>query len=150
MVTKQEKGDMAEPKTKATDASVDEYIASRANEEQLADCQALMALLGRITGEKPKMWGPSIVGYGSYRYKYESGRTGESCATGFAIRGKELVIYLTPCGNSQTKLLSKLGKHKMGKACLYFKRLADLDLRVLETLIVGSLAELRRLYPTNE
>ncbi|MCM2312208.1 MAG: hypothetical protein NDI84_12480, partial [Steroidobacteraceae bacterium] len=78
-------------KTKPTDASVESYIAARASEAQASDCRALISMLRRITGEQPKMWGPSIVGFGSYQYRYESGRTGEACLTGFAIRGKELV-----------------------------------------------------------
>ena len=137
---------MAEIKTKATEASGDDYIASRANEEQRADCKALMALFKRITGEKPKMWGPSIVGYGSYRYTYDSGRTGEICLAGFAIRGRDLVVYLLPDEKTQKALLSRLGKHKMGKSCLYFRRLADLDQTVLEQLVVNSIAECKRRY----
>ena len=137
---------MAENKTKATDASVSEYIASRANAEQAADCNSLMAMLKRVTKQSPKMWGPSIVGYGSYRYTYESGRTGESCLTGFAIRGGDLVLYLTAESEEQKSLLSRLGKHKMGKSCLYFKRLADLDASVLEQLVSGSVAEVKRRY----
>jgi len=109
---------MAELKTKATDASIDEYIASRANDEQKADCRSLMAMLKRVTKEKPQMWGPSIVGYGLYKYTYESGRTGEMCKTGFAIRGRELVVYLVAEGSEQEALLANLGKHKMGNpAC---------------------------------
>jgi len=83
---------MAEAKTQPTGASVADYIASRASDEQRADCKALTTLLRRVTGERPKMWGPSIVGFGSYRYTYPSGRTGTSALTGFAIRGRELVI----------------------------------------------------------
>ena len=137
---------MAEIKTKATEASVDDYIASRANEEQRADCKALMSLFKKITRQRPKMWGPSIVGYGSYRYTYDSGRTGEICLAGFAIRGRELVVYLLPGEKTQKALLSRLGKHKMGKSCLYFKRLADLDQTVLEQLVVNSIAECKRRY----
>ena len=137
---------MAEPKTKATDASVDDYISSRANEEQKADCDILMALFKKVTKHPPKMWGPSIVGYGRYRYTYESGRTGEMCLTGFAIRGRNLVVYLSGEHEEQQALLSKLGTHKMGKACLYFKRLADIDLSVLEELIRGSVTEIKRRY----
>lgn len=135
---------MAENKTKPTDASVEDYIASRANEQQRADCQELMALLQRVTQRPPTMWGPSIVGYGVYRYTYESGRTGEAPVAGFAIRGRELVVYLLAEGDEQKSLLSKLGKHKMGKSCLYFKRLADLDKSVLEQLVANSVAEVRR------
>jgi hypothetical protein len=137
---------VAEAKTKPTDASVEEYIASRASQEQHADCRALMALLKKVTKQEPKMWGPSIVGYGSYQYTYESGRTGTSCLVGFAIRGRELVIYLVPSWEGAQALLANLGKHKMGKGCLYFKRLADLDRAVLEKLVVGSVAELQRRY----
>ena len=85
---------MAKNKTKPTDASVEDYIASRANEQQRADGGQLMALLKKITGQRPKMWGPSIVGYGSYRYTYDSGRAGQAPLAGFAIRGRELVVYL--------------------------------------------------------
>jgi hypothetical protein len=137
---------MAENKTKPNDASVEEYIASRANEQQRADCQALMALHKSVTRQRPRMWGPSIVGYGTYRYTYESGRTGESPLAAFAIRGRELVLYLSVEGARQKSLLSKLGKHKMGKCCLYFKQLADLDKAVLKQLVVGSIAETRKRY----
>jgi hypothetical protein len=135
---------MPEAKTKPTSASVKEYLASRASPEQLADCKALMALFKRVTKQSPKMWGPSIVGYGSYSYRYESGRTGEFCLTGFALRAKELVVYLVTEGPDQQALLAKIGKHKMGKSCLYFKRLADLDLKVLEVVVSGSVAETKR------
>lgn len=141
---------MAKNKTKPTDASVEHYIASRANEQQRTDCQQLMALLKKITRQPPKMWGPSIVGYGSYRYTYESGRTGEAPLAGFAIRGRELVVYLVAEDEEQRSLLSKLGKHRMGKACLYFKQLADLDRSTLEKLVVGSVAEVRRRYGSDD
>lgn len=137
---------MTDAKTKPTDASIQQYLAARASASQLADCEVLLNLLGRITGEEPRMWGPSIVGFSSYRYPLASGKTGESCATGFAVRGRELVIYLIAQSPSQTELLAKLGRHKFGKACLYFKQLADLDLAVLEELLVASLAELRSRY----
>jgi hypothetical protein len=137
---------MARNKTKPTGASVADYIASRANEQQRADCKELMALLKRATGKSPRMWGPSIVGYGSYRYTYESGRTGDAPLAGFALRGRELVVYLLAEGEGQQTLLSRLGKHKMGKACLYFKRLADLDGSVLEQLVAGSVAEVKQRY----
>jgi len=137
---------MADNKTKPTNASVEDYIASRANEEQKADCKTLMAIFKKLTKHQPKMWGPSIVGYGSYRYTYESGRSGEMCLTGFAIRGRQLVVYLDAEGAEQRVLLSRLGKHKMGKACLYFKRLGDIDRSVLEQLVVGSIAQTKRRY----
>lgn len=137
---------MAENKTKPTDASVADYIASRADAQQRADCRELMAMLGRVTGQTPRMWGPSIVGYGSYRYTYESGRTGEAPMAGFAIRGRELVVYLSADSEERRALLSRLGKHRMGKVCLYFKRLADLDGSVLEQLVAGSVEDVRRRY----
>jgi hypothetical protein len=139
---------MAETKTKPTGANVDAYLASRASPEQMTDCKAIMATCERVTRQQPKMWGPSIVGYGSYTYRYESGHTGEACLVGFAVRGRELVVYLDVENPSQVELLAKLGKHKMGKACLYFKRLADLDAQVLETLIAGSVVEVKRRYPS--
>ena len=138
---------MAETKTKPTRASVDAYLASRASTEQLADCKAIMAMCKRVTKQQPRMWGPSIVGYGSYTYTYESGRSGDACLAGFAVRGKELVVYLIAENPTQVDLLAKLGRHKMGKSCLHLKRLADLDAKVLEALIAGSVAEVRRRYP---
>jgi hypothetical protein len=137
---------MAENKTKPTDADIEAYISSRASAEQRSDCQALMSMLKKVTKQEPKMWGPSIVGYGSYRYTYESGRTGEAALASFAIRGKELVVYLAAEGAEQEALLSKLGPHKIGKSCLYIKRIADLDKSVLEKLVSGSVAELKRRY----
>ena len=138
---------MAETKTKPTGASVDAYLASRASPEQLTDCKAIMAMCERVTKQQPKMWGPSIVGYGSYTYRYDSGHSGAACLTGFAVRGRELVVYLTAEPPGQAELLARLGRHKMGKSCLYFKRLADLDVKVLEALIAGSVAEVNRRYP---
>lgn len=137
---------MAENKTKPTNASVHGYIASRANEQQRADCQKLIALLSRVTRQQPRMWGPSIVGFGRYRYTYDSGRTGEAPLAGFAIRGRALVLYVMAEGEQQASLLSKLGKHKMGKSCLYFKRLAELDAPILEQLVIGSVAWVKRRY----
>lgn len=139
---------MAETKTKPTGASVDAYLASRASPEQLADCRAIMAMCRRVTGQQPRMWGPSIVGYGSYTYRYESGHSGESCLVGFAVRGRKLVIYLSVESPEQVELLARLGKHRMTKACLYIKRVADLDVEVLEALIAGSVAAVRRRYPS--
>jgi hypothetical protein len=137
---------MTENKTKPTEASVEDYIAARANEQQRADCRELMALLAMVTRQSPRMWGPSIVGYGSYRYTYESGRTGEAPLAGFAIRGRELVVYVSAEGDKQKSLLSRLGRHRMGKVCLYFKQLADLDRSVLEQIVANSVAEVRRRY----
>lgn len=136
---------MSANKTQATDESVDKYIASRANGQQLADCHALMALMARLTGQPARMWGPGIVGYGLYRYTYESGRSGEAPLAAFAIRGRDLVVYLD-CEDHAKPLLARLGKHKMGKSCLYFRQLVDLDASILEQLIVDSIAAVKQRY----
>ena len=138
---------MAETKTRPTGASVDAYLASRASPEQLKDCKAIMAICRRVTKQPPKMWGPSIVGYGSYTYKYESGHSGEMCLAGFAVRGKDLVVYIMADNPEQVALLARLGKHSMGKSCLYLRRLADVDVKVLEALIAASVAKVKRRYP---
>lgn len=137
---------MAKNKTRFTDASVEDYLAARGSEQQRADCRELIALLEQATRQPPRMWGPSIVGFGSYRYTYESGHTGEAPLTGFAIRGRELVIYLIAGREEQKSLLSRLGPHKMGKSCLYFKRLADLDRSVLRKLVASAVADAKRRY----
>lgn len=136
---------MAENKTKPTEASVEAFIASRANAQQQHDLRELMALMEKATRAQPRMWGPSIVGYGVYRYTYASGRTGEMPLAAFAIRGRDLVVYLADWPERE-RLRTELGKHKMGKSCLYFRRLSDLDKSVLEDLVVGSIAEVKRLY----
>ena len=135
---------MAANQTKPTGASVKDYIASRATEQQRADVRELMALLRSITRQPPKMWGPSIVGYGSHRYTYESGRTGEVPLACFAIRGRDLVVYVYAESKRQKALLARLGKHSMGRSCLYFRQLADLDKSVLEQIVAGSIVEFRR------
>ena len=135
---------MAENKTKPTDASVEDYLAARGNEQQRLDCRDLIAILEKATKQPPRMWGPSIVGFGAYRYTYESGHSGEAPLAGFAIRGRDLVVYLSCERPAQKALLSRLGPHRMGKSCLYFKRLADLDRSVLQKLVVGSITETRQ------
>lgn len=138
---------MAANKSKFTEASVEDYIAARANARQEADCRGLMAMFSKITRQKePRMWGPSIVGYGNYQYTNASGRPAEVPLACFAIRGPDLVVYLYAEGPKQRALRSKLGKHKMGKSCLYFRQLADLDKSVLEKLVVGSIAEFKALH----
>ncbi len=137
---------MARNKTTATETDVEAHLASIENEALRADCQALAKLMVEWTHEKPTMWGPSIVGFGSYHYQYESGREGDSCATGFAARKNEMAIYLVAAGADQPALLDQLGRHRMGKSCLYVRRLSDVDIRVLEKLVKGSLVELRRRY----
>lgn len=138
---------MTTTKTRPTGASVEDYLASRANEQQHADCLALIKLLKKVTRKPPHMWGPSSVGFGAYRYTYESGHSGEAPLVGFAIRGRDLVLYVIGQGRQQEALRAKLGKHKMGKSCLYFRQLADLDMGVLEKLVAGSVAEVKRRHP---
>jgi hypothetical protein len=137
---------MAENKTKATRASVDGYLAGIADEARRKDCQALARLMAKATREKPTLWGSSIVGFGSYHYKYDSGREGDSCLTGFSSRKSDISVYLTGSFPGREELLAKLGKHKMAKACLSIRKLSDVDLDVLEQLVVRSFAERKRLY----
>ena len=134
-------------KTKATKVSVARHIAAIANEQQRADAKSLATLLRRVTRQSPVMWGPSIIGFGSYHYRYDSGREGDSPLTGFAARGNGFVIYVTTGFAGHESLLAKLGKHKTSTACLYIKRVADIDLKVLEALVTRSVAQMKRRYP---
>lgn len=138
---------MAEAKTKPTGASVKAFLDAIEDEARRKDAKALAALMRRVTGCTPKMWGPSIVGYGSYHYEYASGHSGDSCLVGFSPRKGEMSVYLMAVGEEGEKLFAALGKHRRGKACLYIRRLADVDLAVLEQLVARSFAETRRLYP---
>ena len=137
---------MAENKTKATEASVEGYLSAIADEARRKDCEALARLMTKATKQQPKMWGKSIVGFGSYHYKYESGREGDACLTGFSSRKGDISVYLTASILDQEQLLAKLGKHKMGKGCLYLRKLSDIDLEILEQLIAGAAAERQRSY----
>lgn len=139
---------MAELKTKATGESVAGYLAKIDNDQRREDCEALVRLFKKITKQQPKMWGPSIIGFGKYHYKYDSGHEGDMCIAGFASRKSDLTVYLFPVFPEREPLLKKLGKHKMGKSCLYIRKLEDVDTGVLEKLIAGSIAEARRRYPS--
>ena len=134
-------------KTKPTEVSAESHIAAIANEEQRNDARALVALMRRVTNQEPKMWGPSIVGFGSYHYKYASGHNGDSALAAFAMRGRELVVYIADGFEGRDALLAKLGKHKTGKVCVYIRRLANVDLKVLETLVARSVADTKHRYP---
>jgi hypothetical protein len=138
---------VAELKTRQTDASVEAYLDAIDDVQRREDCRALAALIRRVTKCEPKMWGASIVGFGSYHYKYESGHEGDACLAGFSSRKAEISLYLMPGLDATQTLLAALGKHKAGKGCLYVKRLSDIDVRVLENLIRDTVAELRRRYP---
>jgi len=126
---------MAENKTKVTTSSVDAYIDGLPDPTRRSEAKALVQLMQRASGEKAKMWGPSIIGFGSYHYKYESGREGEMPLIGFSPRKAALVLYSMLGHSKSESLLAKLGKHTTGKGCLYIKKLADVDRTVLETLI---------------
>jgi Domain of unknown function (DU1801) len=138
---------MAEAKTKATRLSVLKYLDGIADDARRADCEAIAALMKSITKKEPAMWGASIVGYGKYAYVYDSGRSGEFCATGFSSRKGDISIYLVASGPNQDELLGRLGKHKMGKSCLTIKRLADVDRKVLRQLIAESYRAIMQRYP---
>jgi hypothetical protein len=137
---------MTENKTKATESSVERYFSAIADEARRSDCQTLARLMAKATKQQPTMWGTSIVGFGSYHYKYDSGREGDSCLTGFSSRKSDITIYLVASVLEQKGLLSKLGKHKVGKGCLYVRQLSDVNLKVLEQLVVGTVAERKRRY----
>jgi hypothetical protein len=127
-------------KTVATAASVDDFIAAVANETRRKDAKVVLALMQKISGEKPKMWGPTIVGFGTKHYKYESGREGDICLIGFSPRGGSLVLYLDKDFDGADDLVARLGKVKTSMACLYINKLADVDMAVLEELIARSWA----------
>jgi hypothetical protein len=134
---------MAENKTKPTKVSPAAFIRQVTDERRRKDCQELIALMRDVTGHPPKMWGTSIVGFGQYQYKYASGREGESLLTGFSPRKQNLVLYLGP-GIENKSLMTKLGKHKTGKGCLYLTRLDDVDRSVLRTLVEESVAIMQK------
>lgn len=138
---------MSQAKTRPTDRSVEDHLAGIADPVRRADCETLLALMHRITGRAARMWGPRIVGFGRYAYPLAGGREGESCATGFAANGRDLSIYLLAESPGRSELLSRLGRHRMGKACLSVRRLDDVDLLVLERLIAESYAEVGRRHP---
>jgi hypothetical protein len=134
-----------ELKTKPTEASVIEFLNSVDNDRRRADALALLELMRAVTGEEPKMWGPSIVGFGSYRYRYRSGHGGDWFLTGFSPRKQSMTVYLLAGLDEQQELLNRLGKHKTGKGCLYINNLQDVDLATLRQLIQESVAQARRM-----
>ncbi|HAX49341.1 MAG TPA: DUF1801 domain-containing protein [Ignavibacteria bacterium] len=140
---------MAEIKTKATNVSVKKFIDAVDDEQKKKDSHVLVKMMEKITGEKPKMWGPSIIGFGKYEYRYESGHGGEMCVAGFSPRKAAITIYILMGFEKTPELLKKLGKHKVSKACLYIKRLSDIDLKVLEELVKMSVKEIKsyKVYP---
>lgn len=129
---------MAEIKTKPTAVNVKDFIAAVTDEQKRKDSLVLIDMMSKITKEKPKMWGPGIVGFGSYHYKYESGHEGDMCITGFSPRKAAISVYILMGFNRSPELMKKLGKFKTGKSCLYVKKLADIDMKVLKELIEES------------
>ncbi len=138
----------AELKTRPTQVSVDAFLDAVADPQRREDAKALRAMMERLSGEPAQMWGPSIVGFGRYHYRYDSGHEGDMCQVGFSPRARELVLYIVP-GFGADELMARLGKHRAGKSCLYVKRLADVDQGVLEELVSRSLAYVRERYPAS-
>ncbi|UWQ57858.1 DUF1801 domain-containing protein [Leisingera caerulea] len=138
---------MTQNKTVPTGASVEAFLASVEPAHKAAEAQQLGALFRRVSGFEPRLWGPSIIGYGRYHYRYASGREGDFLATGFSPRKARHSIYIMPGYQDYGAILSRLGKHKLGKSCLYVNKLADIDLEVLAELIRAGLKDLNAIWP---
>lgn len=138
---------MATLKTKVTEQTVDAFLNKIDDETVRADSHALVKLMKKVTGSPGKMWGSSIVGFGQYHYKYDSGHEGDMCQTGFSPRKQNFSLYLMAGAPGQAELLKKLGKHKAGKGCVYVKKLADIDLGVLESMIRNCVEYMKKKYP---
>ena len=139
---------MAKNKTTETNSSVTEFVNKVENEVKRDDSFKLIEIFKSLSGFEPKMWGPTIIGFGSYHYKYDSGHEGDAPLTGFSPRKDALVFYLASEFENRELLLSKLGKHKNSKGCVYVKKLSDIDLKTLETMIVYSIDYIVKLYPS--
>lgn len=137
---------MAQNKTQPTQLKVSDFISGIEDKIKRDDCRELMKLMSKITGNRAKMWGAAIVGYGKYHYKYESGREGDFFLTGFSPRKQALSIYIVSGFSINPELMEKLGKYKTGKSCLYVKKLDDLDRSVLKQLVKESVAYMRKKY----
>jgi Domain of unknown function (DU1801) len=139
---------MEELKTKVNEASVSDFLESIANEQTRNDCQTIVQIMQQATNAKPKMWGSSIVGFGTYHYQYASGREADWMQIGFSPRKQNIVLYITNGYQEYGALLAQLGKHSVGKSCLYIKKLSDVDVSMLEKLIQASVAHMNTKYPT--
>jgi hypothetical protein len=139
---------MADNKTRPTGSSVTSFMNAISDRQMRSDAKKVAAMMRRATGNRARMWGPSIVGYGSYHYRYESGREGDYMITGFSPRKQALTVYIMPGFSHFDKMMAKLGKYKTGKSCLYIKRLVDVDEAVLEELIRESVSYMRAHYET--
>lgn len=138
---------MAENKTRPTAENVQKFLDGVENERKRADSFEILRLMQEITGEEPVMWGPSIVGFGKYHYKYESGREGDAPLAGFSPRAQNLTLYIMAGFDGEDALLRTLGKHKTGKSCLYINKLADVDMDVLREMVRRSYEHMRRTNP---
>lgn len=139
---------MAQNKTTATKASVTDFVNGIEPSDRRADAKKVAAMMRRATGKRAKMWGSSIVGYGEYHYKYDSGREGDFMITGYSPRKQALTVYIMPGFSHFDAEMKKLGKYKTGRSCLYIKRLSDVDEKVLERLITKSVKHMRKNYET--
>jgi hypothetical protein len=137
---------MAELKTRKTGASVRDFLDQIEDESRRRDAKTVARMMKRVTGARPEMWGPSIVGYGKYHYVYKSGREGDWMLAGFSPRKQALTLYIMSGFKGHAGLMKRLGKHSTGKSCLYIKRLEDVDLEVLEELIAASVEAVRQRY----
>ena len=135
---------MAENKTRPTQASVEQYFAAIADSDRRKDCGILARLMAKATKHPARMWGTSIVGFGSHHYKYASGREGDICQVGFSSRKGDISIYGRASAPAQEEFLARLGKHKTGKGCLYIRKLADVDVKVLEQLVAAAVGVKKR------
>jgi hypothetical protein len=129
---------MAEMKTKVNETSVEGFLNKIEDEQKRKDCFEIVTVMKQLTKEEPKMWGPAIIGFGSYHYKYESGREGDMMQIGFSPRKQNITLYIGLGDNPENQLLEKLGKYTTGKGCLYIKKLADVDRNILQELIAES------------
>jgi hypothetical protein len=141
---------MAENKTQQTRASVDAFLKGVKDKARAAESRVVLKLMQKVTGESPKMWGPSIVGFGTYHYKYDSGREGDFLRIGFSPRAQALTLYIMGGFPRFESLMARLGKYKTGKSCLHIKQLSDVDLTVLEELILASWQEMAKRYPLKQ
>ncbi len=140
---------MAENKTKETQESVTAFLATVTDEKKRKDCETIVKLITTATGLEAKMWGPSIIGFGSYHYKYDSGREGDAPLTGLSPRAANISLYLSGNFKNREALLQQFGKHKSAKACVYIQKLEDINTDVLKTMVVESVAHVRNLYPNS-
>ncbi len=136
----------AELKTKPNDTDTEAFLNQVEPEKKRQDAFAILAMMKEVTGEEPKMWGGSIIGFGDYHYKYESGREGDWFLTGFSPRKQNLTLYIMPGFKRYEELMTKLGKHKTGKACLYVNKLEDIDLNILKELVQESVNYMNEKY----